>query len=216
MGKKKAGVRTPVPLTPERIVLAALELVNEQGLAAFSTRQLGERLGCEAMSIYHHFKSKQHLLDALVDYAIASVEVPEAGDDIERDLRRCLDSYRAMARRWPALFPLVATHRLNTPTGILFIESVLRLIRHLEPDPEKAARQFRAVGYYLTGACLEETAGYARGPSAAEPVSDEFIGRECPNLAAAAPYFQEKHWDATFNFGVDALLKGIGPRLKSQ
>jgi AcrR family transcriptional regulator len=216
MSKKKAGVRTPVALTPERIVLAALELVNEQGLAAFSTRQLGERLGCEAMSIYHHFKSKQHLLDALVDYAIASVEVPEAGDDIERDLRRCLDSYRAMARRWPALFPLVATHRLNTPTGIRFIESVLRLIRHLEPDPEKAARQFRAVGYYLTGACLEETAGYARGPSAAEPVSDEFIGRECPNLAAAAPYFQEKHWDATFNFGVDALLKGIASHAKSQ
>lgn len=212
VSKKKAGLKSPSPLTTERIVLAALDLVNEQGLAAFSTRQLGERLGCEAMSIYHHFKSKQHLLDALVDYATASVEVPEPGDDVERDLRRCLDSYRAMARRWPALFPLVATHRLNTPVGVRFIESVLRLIRGLEPDAEKAARVFRAVGYYLVGACLDETAGYARGPSAAEPVSEEFIGRECPNLVAAAPYFQEKHWDVTFNYGVDALLKGISSR----
>ncbi|HKE94504.1 MAG TPA: TetR family transcriptional regulator [Povalibacter sp.] len=211
MGRNKKGSSraAATPLSRERIVQAALSLVNEQGLAAFSTRQLGQRLGCEAMSIYHHFASKQHLLDALVDHAITSVEVPEPGDDAIGRLRRCLDSYRAMARRWPGLFPLVATHRLNTPTGVRFIESMLRLIRTVEPDPELAARQFRAVGYYLIGACLDETAGYARGPSAAEPVSDEFIGRECPNLVAAAPYFQEQHWDATFNYGVDALVKGI-------
>ena len=50
------------PLTRERIVEAALAVVEAEGLAAFSTRKLGERLGCEAMSIYHHFPSKQHLL----------------------------------------------------------------------------------------------------------------------------------------------------------
>jgi len=115
-----------------------------------------------------------------------------------------------MARRWPALFPLVATHRMNTPTGVRFIESLLRLFRAIEPDPEKAARQFRVVGYYLIGACLDETAGYARGPSSAEPVSDDFIRRECPKLLEAAPYFKEQHWDATFDYGVDALLSGIG------
>ncbi len=209
--RKKVRSKAAAPaLTRERIVQAALDLVNEQGLAGCSTRRLGERLGCEAMSIYHHFKSKQHLLDALVEQAITSVEVPEPGDDGEARLRRCLSSYRAMARRWPALFSLVATHRLNTPTGVRFIESVLRLIRSIEPDPERAARQFRAIGYYLSGACLDETAGYARGPSAAEPVSDEFIRRECPNLVAAAPYFKEQHWDATFDYGVDALLRGIG------
>ena len=76
--RKKVRSKTGAPaLTRERIVQAALELVNERGLGPFSTRQLGERLGCEAMSIYHHFKSKQHLLDALVEHAITSVEVPE-------------------------------------------------------------------------------------------------------------------------------------------
>ncbi len=209
--RKKIGSRAnAAPLSRERIVQAALDLVNERGLASFSTRQLGERLGCEAMSIYHHFGSKQHLLDALVEHAITSVEVPEPGDDGEARLRRCLSSYRAMARRWPAMFSLVATHRMNTPTGVRFIESVLRLIRSIEPDPERAARLFRALGYYLNGACLDETAGYARGPSAAEPVSDELIQRECPNLIAAAPYFKEQHWDATFDYGVDALLRRIG------
>ncbi|HSC63143.1 MAG TPA: helix-turn-helix domain-containing protein, partial [Caldimonas sp.] len=90
-------------MTRERIVDAALAVIEEDGLAAFSTRKLGRRLRCEAMSIYHHFPSKQHLLDALVEHAIASVEVPEPGPDGEARLRRTLDSYRAMAHRWPAL-----------------------------------------------------------------------------------------------------------------
>jgi AcrR family transcriptional regulator len=209
--KPPAGSRQPaerVALSRERIVDAALALIHADGLAAFSTRKLGQALGCEAMSIYHHFPSKRHLLDALVDHAIASVQIP-SGPDPEQRLRAMLASYRAMARRWPALYPLIALHRLNTPTGVRMIEAVLRVIREVAPNDEAMARSFRAVGYYLTGACLDETAGYARGPSAAEPVDDNFITRECPHLTAAAPFFNERHWDATFEYGVDALLKGL-------
>jgi AcrR family transcriptional regulator len=199
--------RSKPPLTRERIVEAALVLVGDESLAGLTTRKLGERLGCEAMSIYHHFPSKHHLLDALVEHAIESVVVPEPGPDPEARVRASLDSYRAMARRWPALFPLIAVHRLNMPAGVRFIESILRLIHAQTGDDELTARHFRAMGYYLTGACLEETSGYARGPSAAEPVDDAFIARECPRLMAAAPYFREPHWDRTWQLGVDALLE---------
>jgi AcrR family transcriptional regulator len=194
------------PLTRERIVEAALAVVDDEGLATFSTRKLGERLGCEAMSIYHHFPSKHHLLDALVEHAIGSVEVPEPGPDGEERLRRTLESYRAMARRWPKLFPLVALHRLNTPAGIRFIESVLRVIHARMQDPELTARHFRAMGYYLNGACLDETAGYAKGPSAAEPVDDDFVAREAPHLTMVARYFAPSEWQQTWQLGVDALI----------
>jgi len=207
--KTPARRQPAAPLTQQRIVAAALDEVQAGGLAAFSTRRLGQRLGCEAMSIYHHFRSKQHLLDALVEHAIGSVEVPEPGvgaADNEARMRRCVHSYRAMARRWPALFPLVAVHRLNMPSGVRFVESILRLMNALLGDVELSARHFRTLGYYLNGACLDETAGYARGPSAAEPVDDALIERECPSLIAAAPYFKEAHWDATFELGLAALL----------
>jgi AcrR family transcriptional regulator len=209
-------------LTRELIVQAALELVEDESLRGFSTRKLGERLGCEAMSIYHHFPSKQHLLDALVEHALSTVEVPEPGPDIEARMHRMVYSYRAMARRWPALYQLIALHRLNMPAGVRFIESVLRLISEVSGgDAQLLALQFRAVGYYLTGAALEETAGYARGPSAAEPVEDAFIARECPLLMSVAPYFQQQHWDATFEYGLEAMVRrgreegaarGIKPR----
>jgi len=190
---------------------AALQLIEAESLQGFSTRKLGQRLGCEAMSIYHHFPSKQHLLDALVEHALASVEVPGPARDAteaQAHLRHAMHSYRAMARRWPALYQLVAVHRLNMPAGVRFIESILRLIHQVAGGrAELIAREFRTMGYYLVGASLDETAGYARGPSAAEPVSDDYIATHCPLLMAVAPYFKQQHWDATFEYGLDLIMR---------
>jgi AcrR family transcriptional regulator len=196
-------------LSRERIVEAALAIVDAEGMAGLSFRKLGERLHCEAMSLYHHVPSKQHLLDALVDQAVDSVaEAPPGLSPIER-VRHLAFAYREMANRHAALYPLVALHRLNTPSGVRFIERVLRTFHDVLHDDEKAARHFRTFGYYLMGAGLDETAGYAKGPSAAEPVDSAFIARECPRLAKAARWFQPSEWDTTFELGVQAMLQAL-------
>jgi AcrR family transcriptional regulator len=199
----------PAALTRETILEAALALVAADGLAALSTRRLGEHLGCEAMSIYHHYPGKQHLLDAMVDHAIGSLEWPPDDLPALERVRFAMYAYRRMAHRFPALFPLVALHRLNTETGVRFIERILHLVQDVVPDAELAARHFRTLGYYLAGAALDETSGYAKGPSAAVPVSDEFVVRECPRLVAASRYFKPEQWDRTFALGVDALLQAM-------
>ncbi|MBX3622450.1 MAG: TetR/AcrR family transcriptional regulator C-terminal domain-containing protein [Rhizobacter sp.] len=201
------GLSPAAPLSPARILDAALAEIAEVGLAGLSTRRLGQRLGCEAMSIYHHFPSKQHLLDALVDHALQSIGPPDAEASPVEQLRQALHGWRAMAHRWPALFPLVAVHRLNTPTGVAFIEAMLGLVRQVVPDDELAARHFRILGYYLMGSCLDETSGYAKGPSAADPVSGDYIAAHCPRLVASATYFQQSQWDRTFDMGLESLVE---------
>jgi AcrR family transcriptional regulator len=52
-------------LSREAIIAAALELVEEQGLTKLTMRALGDRLGVEAMALYHYFASKDELLEAL-------------------------------------------------------------------------------------------------------------------------------------------------------
>jgi AcrR family transcriptional regulator len=213
---KPRGKAAPVrqPLSTERIVGAALELVHEDGLAALSTRRIGQRLRCEAMSIYHHFPSKQHLLDGMVDHVLGGFELPPAGTDPIERVRRVLHGYRAMAHRHPAFYPYLAVHRLNTPAGVRFIESMLVLLQEAIPDPGLAARYFRAAGYYVMGASLDETSGYAKGPSAADPVSDAYVGEHCPALARSAPFFQRSQWDATFDLGLEALLAAMAADAK--
>lgn len=214
--RAKAAIAA-APLTPERIVDAAFALVADAGLAGFSTRRLGERLGCEAMSIYHHFPSKQHLLDAMVDAALASIQLPPPGPGPIDRVRAIAHAYRGMALRHAAFYPYLAVHRLNTRAGVALLDRVIEAVGEVVPDAELAARHFRTLGYYLTGAALDETAGYARGPSAAEPVSDAYVRDHCPHLVAAAPYFVEPHWPVTFALGLEALLAALeadGRRLR--
>ena len=56
-----------VPLDRDRIVAAAIEFIETDGLAGLTMRRLGERLGVEAMSLYRYVPGKEDLLDAVVE-----------------------------------------------------------------------------------------------------------------------------------------------------
>ena len=206
-GRKNSRLR--VPLTQESIVAAAVEVIEVGGLDAFSTRKLAERLGCEAMSIYHHFPNKAHLMDALVDRFIATIEVPPAGIAWQDRLRRLTVSWRSAAIKQPEFFRYFVIHRLNTAAGLKFLDAMLSIYFDAGFDSERAARFFRLTGYYVTGGLLDETSGYAKGPSAVAPPSNADIGRDYPRIAAAAPYFQRGSYEKTLDVGLELLIAGF-------
>lgn len=200
-------------ITREAIELEALSLIEAEGLPAFSFRKLAARLGCEAMSLYHHHASKVHLLDALVDRVLSELAAPPPPGPWRVRLGGMARDFRAMAWRHPAFFQHLALHRLNTPVALRWLDGALTAFRDAGLDDETAARLFRVFGYYITGAALDETSGYARGPSAAEPVSDELIARDFPSVAAAGRWFQLGEVETTFEAGLEILLDGIERRL---
>lgn len=54
-------------LTVDRIVRAAIEVADADGLAALSMRRVAERLGVGTMSLYTHVPGKGELLDVMLD-----------------------------------------------------------------------------------------------------------------------------------------------------
>ncbi|CAL9359776.1 TetR/AcrR family transcriptional regulator [Streptomyces sp. enrichment culture] len=61
-------------LSRERVLAAALALVDEEGLSALSMRRLGAELGVEAMALYRYAASKDALLDGLVEALYLELE----------------------------------------------------------------------------------------------------------------------------------------------
>jgi AcrR family transcriptional regulator len=201
------------PLTKERIERAALKLIERDGLAAFSTRKLAHALGCEAMSIYHHYPSKAHLMDALLDRTIRAMPAAPEGGWIER-LRSVAHNIRDMALAQPEFFQFMALHRMNTPTALRWLDGCIAMFGAGGFDAEATARLFRSFSYYVMGAALDETAGYANGPSAAEPVDSEAISRDYLNVASVAPFFRPAERLKTFDTGLEMLLDGIAREAK--
>jgi AcrR family transcriptional regulator len=213
--KPKAKAKLRRTLDRELIERAALDLIAEVGLDDLSMRRLGKELGVEAMSLYHHFPSKAHLLDALVERLILTV--PIAGPDLpwrERMERTCR-SYRALAAKYPRFAPFLITHRLNTRVTLRFLEELAKIFTEGGFDAEGGARAFRTVSYFLMGAILDETSGYALGPSAAEPVPEDEQRAIAPTVASFGPYFAKAHWDKTFALGLGALLDELERRRRA-
>jgi AcrR family transcriptional regulator len=200
-------------LSRDSIETAALAVIEEEGLDGFSTRRLAQALGCEAMSIYHHFPSKAHLLDALVDRVVGELPAPQPPAPWRERLWKMSMDFRAMAHRHPAFFRYMAVHRMNTPAGLRWLDGALAAFREAGLSDEDAVRLFRGFGYYIIGGALDETSGYAKGPSALNPPSNEEIGRSFPNVAAAARWFAPGQVDATFELGLNVLLDGVAARL---
>jgi AcrR family transcriptional regulator len=208
-GTRKAAKRGL--LTRAAIVAEALTQIDRDGLAGFSTRKLGEALGVRAMSLYHHYPSKAHVLDAVVEFVLGQVEfLPDSAPIAER-LRHAMRSYREVALRYPGFFPHFAVHRMNMKAGIEWVDRIVRLFNEACPDdPERASRLFRVSGYYLNGATLDEAMGYGRGPTAQEPAPNEWVAREHPALVAAGRWFAPSEHEKTFELGLEMLMKEIG------
>ena len=216
MAKTTRTTRKRAPLSRDRIMITALQLIEEQGLEDFSLRKLAQALQCEAMSLYHHFPSKAQLLDALVDSVLGEMTfAPVTETPVER-MRFAARAYRGLALRHPRFFQYLALHRTDTDVGIRFLHSILDILFAAGLDAETSARLFRAFGYYLTGAALDETGGYAKGPSAENPVPDEVILRDYPHVARVGAYFKPEHFEATFELGLEIFLAGMAAEIARQ
>jgi len=62
-------------LTRAKIADAALTLIDEIGIDAFSMRKLGQHLGVDPMAIYRHFQHREDLFDAVAELLFDHIDV---------------------------------------------------------------------------------------------------------------------------------------------
>ncbi len=196
-------------LSAERILAEAFALVDAEGTDAFSFRVLAARLGCQAMSIYHYFPSKAHLFEAMVGVCIDEMTLPPPGEGWRAKLEHVCRDFRAMALRHPGFFAYFTIFRQNNATGLRFLNELLTVLEATGLPADRRAFHFRAIGYYIGGAGLDEALGYARGPSSLDPVPDEVARRDYPAIMAVGPWFASRYHEAIFTHGMTVLLDAI-------
>src|ERR687896_123729 len=87
-------------LSEERIVEAALALVEREGWDGLSMRRLAQELDVWPMAVYRYFRDKDELLDAMLGAAADGVTIPPARgpwrkqmSDLLREVRRTLGTH---------------------------------------------------------------------------------------------------------------------------
>lgn len=181
----------------QTVVAEALDLLDEVGLDAVSTRALARRLGVEQPSLYWHFRKKEDLFAAMSEAAMAphaTAPLPTAGEDWRewfaqnsRSLRRTLLLRRDGARLHAGSFPGAADRgRITAKVAFLAAAGV---------PVEHARMALLAAGRYTVGCVLEEQA-------------------ETQPSGGAAPAAATEHVDhtAAFEAGLALLVAGLAAR----
>ena len=74
----------PAALTREQVLVAALEIIDQDGVEALTMRRLGQALDRNPMGIYRHAADKDALLDGVVEHVLSALVVTrEPGRDAE-------------------------------------------------------------------------------------------------------------------------------------
>jgi AcrR family transcriptional regulator len=144
------------------VLAAALQLADEQGLAAVTMHAVARRLHVTPMALYRHVADKDAILDGLVELLLTEYPRPSAEGRWDERLVALADGIRATARRHPAVFPLLLTRPAVTPTARRVRNAVQAALREGGlPDPE-AARAERLISTAVLGFAASEAAGRFR------------------------------------------------------
>lgn len=139
------------------IVGAAVALADEQGIERLSMRRLGDVLGVEAMSLYHHVPGKAALLDAMVDSVFGEITVP-GGGDWAGGMRDRARSQRAALHRHPWALRLLESRSAPGPANLRHHDAVLGYLYDAGFTVRSAGHAYALLDAFVYGFVLQEQA----------------------------------------------------------
>lgn len=218
--------RGPKPsLSVDRIVAAAIEIADADGLPAVTMRRVAERFGVTTMSLYRYIPSKDDLVELMIDAVAAPAPDPEQMPDDWRDaLREWAQQNVALFRRHPwALGHAFGTPPMG-PNRLQWMECALRAMGGTGLTEEDKVGVLVILSGYVLSAAEQELARVQAGvrtgigPEEWERIYGQLLARVVqdgrhPALARvlAAGVFDggDQGPDEDFEYGLAFVLDGV-------
>lgn len=213
------------PLSRERVLAAAVDLADREGLQAVTMRHLASVLGVEAMSLYHYLPGKNALLDGLVDAVLvevgeATATLPDTNEWRTAVRQRCLAARTVMLNHpWA---PALIGSRTTIPPGVYgHFEAILATMVKGGLSYHLAHRGIHALGSMALGFVQELFSPAASGGTADVDLAEEELAAMADMLphtmAMVASEIHDNDEDmlgwcdsqAEFEFTLDLLLDGL-------
>lgn len=211
--------RTPrTPLDRQRILEAALRLIDEHGLAELSMRRLGAELDVQAMSLYRHVPNKQAVVEGVremifEELALLRLRHPES-DDWQDNLRSAALVFREVCQEHPHALPLFASdvdRAYSASAG--FYEPVLRsMVRAGFPEAAAIDGLRTVIRYVLSSGLLDMSVTTRDHPLTEDERAH--LDRERPLVGRLVQALHDRPPHTLVEPGLDLLLSGLAEQLE--
>jgi AcrR family transcriptional regulator len=208
----EGGVRAS--LSRDRVVQAAVELADVGGIESITMRKLGEAVGVEAMSLYNHVANKDDLLDGMVDWVFANIDLPSTDIPWKQAVRDRAVAVRQMLDRHRWAISLMDSRRSPGAATLGHLDAFLGCFRRAGFSIPMTAHAIAVLDAYTFGFALEEAALPFEGPDEAAELAQELVGglEDYPHLhELTVEHVLQPGYDygAEFEFGLDLILDAL-------
>lgn len=201
-------------LSIERIVDAALGVVDRDGLDTLTVRRIAADLRTGSASLYRHVARREELLVLLVDHVIGEVRLPARGPTARARVEWLSGELRRVLMAHPHLVPALRASPLLGPNAIRGAEHGLTCLLDMGYEPHVGVRAYLALVDYVLGTVFFDTGSSGRragGATSAERI-EALPDQAFPTLRAHRAAFAVPSAEDVFSFGLRAFLDGLERR----
>ncbi|MEU2133208.1 TetR/AcrR family transcriptional regulator C-terminal domain-containing protein [Streptomyces sp. NPDC018352] len=204
MTKRQAGEGRGARLDAEMVIRTALEVLEEKGLDALSTRAVADRLGVRMNTVLWHVKTKAWMLELMADALIGEIPLdglPDSWDERVRELARRYYGVLLAHRDGAAL--VVGTNAPE-PHTLRFANTLVGGLLDGGLDEREAAWTAWTIVYFALGLAQEEQA--AAHQRLEGRLADAVSGAAHPALHRALVHLGPDSFGERFEFGLSRIL----------
>jgi AcrR family transcriptional regulator len=207
-------------LTRERIVAAAIELADSDGLNGLSMARLAERLDCGTMSLYRHVANKDELVTLMVSVGPGPPPKPTDRTDWRGALSNWAVGLWDVYHRHPWILQTASAGPPADPGQLAWLEAGLGALRATPlSERDKMAAVMSVLHFVRGAAALDIEARHTDTLDYPEVLRRVLEAGRFPALTAALAdgVFDETDDDAETEFrsGLDVLLDGVAAKIRA-
>lgn len=208
--------RQPVqepPLSLERIVATAVELLDAGGLDGLTMRRLADRLGSGAMSLYWHVDNKEKVFDLALDSVLEYRRPPQMveSQDWRGEVVHMLEDWRAGMLRHP-WSALLLPRRALGPNILGRLELLSQTLSRAGVADADLNVAIWSLWNHVMGATITRASfDLSDDDRAAAQQRLTTLSERYPTIERSR-LLLDNDWDGAFRKGLDLLLDGLFPR----
>lgn len=206
----------PAGLSRDRVVAAALEMIDSEGIDALSMRRLAARLGVEATALYNHVHTKDDLIQAAAVRALAGLTVPDPTWPWRQRVETLVRGLYEILLSHPVL--VLHLSRLETgpadPSAIALMEAAIGALAAAGLSPAGQVSAFRGLISMCMGFVMTHTRGLSATKAESEAIWADWDPNKweksgLPHLAGLGPQFLANSADDDFDFMLGIYLDAL-------
>lgn len=201
------------PLSLERIVASAIDLLDAHGAEGLTMRRLADRLGSGVMSLYWHVDNKEEVFDLALNAVLEYRRQPNAAEphDWRGEVVHMLEDWRISMLRHPWSASLLPRQALgqNILGRLEMLSTILSRAGVADADMNVA---IWSLWNYLMGATITRASfDLSDEDRAAAQQHLEHLSGHHPTIERTRLLLDDD-WDGVFRKGLGLLLDGLSPR----